>query len=54
MIFRDFAFLGPESFAAAEAVGCAKDQNQFWAYHDAIYQEEIRDGAGFLHGKRPS
>ena len=44
MIFRNFAFLGPESTAVAEAVECAKDQNKFWAYHDAIYVAEIEDG----------
>lgn len=44
MIFRNYQFLGPESFAAAEAVECAKDQKQFWAYHDAIYQTELADG----------
>lgn len=44
MVYRDFAFLGPESFAAGEAAGCAKDQQKFWAYHDLIYREETTDG----------
>ena len=44
MVFRNFAFLGPESTAAAEAAECAKDQKQFWAFHDAIYETEIKDG----------
>lgn len=44
MVFRDFAFLGPESDAAAAAAECAKDQKQFWAYHDALYTTEIADG----------
>ena len=44
MVFRNFAFLGPESLAAAEATECAKDQNAFWVYHDALYTAEIRDG----------
>lgn len=44
MVYRDFQFLGPESIAAANAAGCAKDQNQFWAYHDAIYNTELADG----------
>ncbi len=38
MIFRNFQFLGPESNAAASAAECAKDQKQFWAYHDSIYR----------------
>ncbi len=44
MIFKDFSFLGPESFAAAEAAECAKDQSKFWEYHDALYAAEIADG----------
>lgn len=44
MIFRNFAFLGPESTAAGAAAECAKDQKQFWAYHDALYNAEIADG----------
>lgn len=43
MVFRNFQFLGPESQAAGEAAECAKDQKQFWAFHDAIYQEEFED-----------
>lgn len=44
MVYRNFAFLGPESFAAAEAAECAKDQKQFWAFHDLLYGEEYKDG----------
>jgi len=43
-VYRDLAFLGPESVAAAEAAECSKDQNKFWQFHDAIYMEEIKDG----------
>jgi protein-disulfide isomerase len=35
--FRDFSFLGPESFRAAEAAACAADQNAFWRFHETIY-----------------
>lgn len=44
MVFRDFAVLGPESTAAANAAECAKDEGKFWAYHDALYVAEIKDG----------
>ncbi len=44
MVYRNFVFLGPESFAAAQAAECAKDQNKFWAYHDAIFVAEAADG----------
>lgn len=47
MVYRNFAFLGPESFAAAEAAECAKDQKKFWAYHDVLYATEVADGEEF-------
>jgi protein-disulfide isomerase len=42
-VFRDFAFLGPESTAAANAAQCAEDQNKLWAYHDALYAAKVAD-----------
>ncbi len=42
MVFRNYPFLGPESDAAAEAAECAKDQGQYWAYHDALYSAKIQ------------
>ena len=45
MVFRDFAFLGPESTAAGEAAECAEDQNKLWAYHDALYSAKVGDVA---------
>ncbi|MBI4095105.1 MAG: DsbA family protein [Candidatus Liptonbacteria bacterium] len=44
MVYRNFAFLGPESFEAAEAAACAKDEQKFWVFHDAVFREEILDG----------
>ncbi|MBI4085322.1 MAG: DsbA family protein [Candidatus Liptonbacteria bacterium] len=44
MVFRNFQFIGAESELAAQAAECAKDQGSFWAYHDAIYAAELRDG----------
>lgn len=43
MVFRNFAFLGPESIAAAAAAECAIDQNKLWAYHDALYAAKAGD-----------
>ncbi len=43
MAFRDFAFLGPESVAAANAAQCAEDQGKLWSYHDALYSAKVRD-----------
>jgi protein-disulfide isomerase len=43
MIYKDFAFLGPESIAASQAAECARDQGKYWAYHDAIFNIEIKE-----------
>ncbi len=45
MVFRNFAFLGPESAAAAAAAECANDQKKLWPYHDALYQTKADDEA---------
>lgn len=42
-VFRNFAFLGAESTASAEAAACAEDQNKLWAYHDALYAAKYAD-----------
>jgi protein-disulfide isomerase len=42
-VFRNFAFLGAESTAAAEAADCAEDQNMLWPYHDALYTAKVGD-----------
>lgn len=44
MVYRDFAFLGPESEAAALASQCAAEEGKFWAYHDRLFETEIADG----------
>ena len=40
MGYFHFAFLGPESFTAAEASECAADQDEFWAFHDLVYEAQ--------------
>ncbi len=44
--YRHFAFLGPESLAAAEAAECANEQGQFWPYHDLLFQRQGRENSG--------
>lgn len=39
-VYKHFAFLGPESNRAAEASECAKDQSQFWEYHDLLFEKQ--------------
>lgn len=37
-VFRHFPFIGEESFRAAEATECARDQDKFWEYHDTVFE----------------
>jgi len=45
-IFQDFAFLGPESIAAAAAAKCAAEQQRFWPYHDLLYAKQGNENSG--------
>ncbi|MFH1990421.1 MAG: DsbA family protein [Patescibacteria group bacterium] len=45
-IYRDFAFLGDESFWAANAARCAGEQGQFWQYHDYLYSNQSSENQG--------
>ena len=46
LVYRDFAFLGPESVRAAEAAWCAGDQGKFWEYHDYLYSHQDGENQG--------
>ena len=45
-IYRDFAFLGQESFWAANAARCAGEQGKFWEYHDYLYNNQRGENQG--------
>ncbi len=45
-VWKDFAFLGEESVAAAAAARCANDQGQFWAYHDLLFERQGGENSG--------
>lgn len=47
MVYKDLAFLGPESTAAAQAAQCAGDQGKYWQYHDALYTIEYQEFLSF-------
>ena len=36
--FGTSPFIGEESFRAAEATECARDQDKFWEYHDTVFE----------------
>jgi protein-disulfide isomerase len=44
--FVHFAFLGEESFWAAEASECAADQDKFWEYHDLLFEKQAGENGG--------
>ena len=45
-VFRDYAFLGPESLWAAQAARCAGDQGKFWEYHDYLFNHQGQENSG--------
>ncbi len=45
-IYRDWPFLGAESYQAAEAARCAGDQGKFWDYHDYLYAHQNGENKG--------
>ncbi|MCC7361706.1 MAG: DsbA family protein [Anaerolineales bacterium] len=44
--YQHFAFLGEESFWAAEASECAGDQDAFWPYHDYLFAHQSGENQG--------
>lgn len=46
-VFRNFAFLGPDSNTAAEGAYCANDQGKFWDYHNFLYSHQAGEGSGW-------
>ncbi|MFZ1019745.1 MAG: thioredoxin domain-containing protein [Minisyncoccia bacterium] len=46
LVYRDYAFLGPESAEAAQAARCAGDQGQFWEYHDYLFAHQKGENQG--------
>ena len=50
-VYRDFAFLGPESLKASEAAWCAGDQNKYWQYHDYLFTHQGTENTGAFADK---
>ena len=40
LVFRDFAFIGPESLQGAMAARCSGAQGHFWPYHGYLYANQ--------------
>jgi protein-disulfide isomerase len=45
-IWHDYAWIGDESFMAAQAARCAGRQGQFWAYHNYLYAHQRGENQG--------
>jgi len=45
-VSRNYAFLGPESFLAAEASECAADQGRYWDYRTLLFQRQQGENRG--------
>ena len=46
--WRDFPYLGEESWTAARAGRAAGAQGKFWQFHDALYAEQLPPNSGRL------
>ena len=45
-IWKDYPFLGQESFWSAQAARCAQDQGKFWEYHDYLFSHQNGENQG--------
>src|SRR5678815_1368559 len=46
IVYRHFAFLGPESQWAAEASECADEEGKFWEFHDRLFASQAGENRG--------
>jgi len=53
VVYRNFAFLAPESLQAAQATECALDQSPdaFWQYHDLLFANQASNRAAFSNSQ---
>lgn len=46
LVYRDYAFLGQESFWAEIAARLADQQGRFWPYHDYLFANQVGENVG--------
>lgn len=46
VVYHNFAFIGPESVAAAQAAECANDQGKFWEYAYVLFDHQTGENVG--------
>ena len=47
-VYKDFPLNGKSSILASEATYCAQQQDQFWAYHDILYDNWGGENTGWI------
>ena len=52
LVFIDLAFLGQDSSKSAQATYCAEDQEQYWAFHDMLYNSQEHVDNGWANSER--
>jgi protein-disulfide isomerase len=52
IVFRFYAFIGPESVQAANASLCADEQSRFWDYHDMLFANQRGEDQGAFTDRR--
>jgi protein-disulfide isomerase len=52
LVFRHYAFIGPESVQAANAALCAEEQGRFWDYHDILFANQVGENQGAFVDRR--
>ena len=52
LVFIDLAFLGRDSSKAAQATYCAEDQEQYWTFHDMLYNSQEHVDNGWANSER--
>lgn len=52
LAFRQFPFIGDESFQAANASMCADEQDRFWDYYDMLFANQSGENRGAFSNRR--
>ena len=52
MLFKDFIVVNEDSLNAASAAHCANDQEMFWQYHSALYNNWDGEGTGWASSEQ--
>lgn len=47
VVFKHFAWYGPDSVSAAQASQCANEQGKFWQFHDILYKNQKAINSGW-------